>query len=76
MAGGNGLTALNKSVGVKNGATYYPNKTTSNKANSKHHIVSMINQQDTSPYEYGKNKILLDEKKMSEQEMERAKRGK
>ncbi len=54
------MTPLNKSVGVAGGNHYYPNKTTSNKANSKHHIVAMINQQDTSPHEYGKNKILLD----------------
>jgi hypothetical protein len=51
---------INKSQGVKNGSAYYPNKTTSNKASSKHHIVALINQQDTAPHEYGKNKILLD----------------
>jgi hypothetical protein len=51
---------LNKSVGVKGGSAYYPNKTTSN----KHHIVAMINSHD-STNEYGKNKILLDEKKMN-----------
>jgi hypothetical protein len=70
------MTPLNKSQGVKGGSHYYPNKTTSNNANSKHHIVAMINQQDTNPYEYGKNKILLDERKMAEHEAERLKRGK
>ena len=38
--------ALNKSLGVKNGSGYYPNKTTSN---NKHHIVAMINQHDSNP---------------------------
>ena len=41
---------LNKSLGMKGGNHYYPNKTTSNKANSKHHIVALINQQDVSPH--------------------------
>ena len=35
----------------------------------------MINSHD-SPNEYGKNKILLDEKKMNELEQDRARRGK
>lgn len=69
------MSPLNKSLGMKGGSSYYPNKTTSNKANSKHHIVSLINQQDSNPNEYGKNKILLDEKKMSELELERIRRG-
>lgn len=59
------MAPLNQSLGVKGGNHYYPNKTTSNKASSKHHIVAMINQQDSNPNEYGKNKILLDEKKMN-----------
>ena len=72
----NPMIPLNKSLGMKGGNTYYPNKTNSNKASSKHHIVALINQQDTSPHEYGKNKILLDEKKMSELEQQRNRRGK
>jgi len=49
---------LNKSGGLKSESSYYPNKTTSNK-NSKNHIVALINQQDTNPDQYGKNKLLL-----------------
>ena len=56
---------LNKSGGLKSESSYYPNKTTSNR-NSKNHIVALINQQDTNPNEYGKNKLLLQEHKLLE----------
>ena len=36
----------------------------------------MINQHDVNPNEYGKNKIVLDEKKMEELERERENKGK
>ena len=65
--------ALNKSLGLKNSSGYYPNKTTSNK---KHHIVAMINQHDLTPNEYGKNKLVLDERKMSELEQQNMKHNK
>ena len=68
------ISPLNKSLGMKGGNHYYPNKTTSN--NNKHHIVALINQQDSNPHEYGKNKLLLDEKKMNELEQARGRRGK
>ena len=68
-SGGPIVVPINKSLG---GNHYYPNKTTSN-ANGKHHIVAMINQQDSSPQEYGKNKLVLDERRMVELERGRAK---
>ena len=36
----------------------------------------MINQHDVNPNDYGKNKIVLDEKKMEELERERENKGK
>ena len=36
----------------------------------------MINQHDVNPNDYGKNKIVLDEKKMEELERERESKGK
>lgn len=64
---------MNKSMGLK--GEYYPNKTTSNK-NNKNHIVALINKQDTNPHEYGKNKLLIEEHKLEEQERERSRKGK
>jgi len=50
---------VSNSIGIPNGTTYFPNKTTSN----KNYIVTMINRNDDNPNDYGKNKLLLDDEK-------------
>jgi len=57
----NNAVLTNKSIGIKNGSSLFPNKTT-----GKNHIVNMINKLDDNPSGYGKNKLLLEEDKMEE----------